>query len=331
MKFLAFDTSEIVILIALSENGKWVGECCMSVDKIDYNGLILLLNQLLKTVSWKWNDLDFIGVLYGPGSIHIIKLGLSIAHRIAEDNQIPIVGLQSFEALTLLEHDQDLLRKLGSKVRILPVHTRGCDVVQAVWHQWCKRGPEEIAIPYDLSDEDYQPKEAEIWKEEINSEQSRFTEDITKSAVVCFMREEDLKEVMKIEMRSFPSPWSPLAFVTELRYNEDACYFCLKLNGKVIGYLGLWIRLDEGHITHIAIAPDYLGHRWGTYLMHFVMADMLKKGMKHLQLEVRSSNQTAINFYQRLGFVQAEINKDYYSNPSEDAICMWLDLGFSIN
>lgn len=140
------------------------------------------------------------------------------------------------------------------------------------------------------------------------------------------MQENDLERIMEIEHASFSSPWSSNAFQSELKENEYARYFCLEFEGQVIGYMGLWFILEEGHITNVAIAPDYRGNRRGEALMQFVIQTMVKEGMERMTLEVRASNSPAKRLYERLGFVTAGVRKGYYSDNREDALIMWLDL-----
>ena len=141
------------------------------------------------------------------------------------------------------------------------------------------------------------------------------------------MQESDLKRIMEIEHACFSAPWSLHAFISELSENEYARYFCLELDGRVIGYMGLWFILEEGHITNVAIAPEYRGQRKGEILMRSVMQMMIQEGMERMTLEVRASNTGARRLYERLGFVAAGVRKGYYSDNCEDAIIMWLDLG----
>lgn len=140
------------------------------------------------------------------------------------------------------------------------------------------------------------------------------------------MTEHDLVSIMKIERSSFPNPWSENAFLTELRDNDYARYFCLESEQRVIGYMGLWFILEEGHITNVAIAPEFRGQRRGEFLMRTVMQQMRDEGMERMTLEVRISNVPAQRLYERLGFVAAGKRKDYYSDNREDAIIMWVEL-----
>lgn len=141
---------------------------------------------------------------------------------------------------------------------------------------------------------------------------------------------DDLEAIMEIEIASFSTPWSVQAFKAELKDNEYARYFCLELEGKVIGYMGLWFILDEGHITNVAITPNYRGKNWGEFLMRSVMKSMVEDGMERMTLEVRTSNRHAQSLYRRLGFATAGVRKGYYADTGEDALIMWVELGMEV-
>ncbi|HEY8875077.1 MAG TPA: ribosomal protein S18-alanine N-acetyltransferase [Desulfosporosinus sp.] len=145
------------------------------------------------------------------------------------------------------------------------------------------------------------------------------------------MHIDDLKAILEIERVSFGTPWSLEAFKAELKDNEYARYLCLELEGQVIGYMGLWFILDEGHITNIAITPNHRGQQWGKFLMRSVMKKMLEQGMERMTLEVRVSNSQAQSLYKRLGFTSAGIRKGYYADTGEDAMIMWAELGTEVN
>ncbi|HWJ02708.1 MAG TPA: ribosomal protein S18-alanine N-acetyltransferase [Verrucomicrobiae bacterium] len=135
-----------------------------------------------------------------------------------------------------------------------------------------------------------------------------------------------LDEVLKIEEQSFPTPWSKYAFTCELLDNDFSRYFCLIYGDRVIGYMGVWIILDEAHITNVAISPEYRNQRLGDYLMQVVTQNCLALGAVRMTLEVRVSNLAAQNLYTRLGFKSAGIRRGYYTDTKEDAIIMWKEI-----
>ncbi|HHX51422.1 MAG TPA: ribosomal protein S18-alanine N-acetyltransferase [Clostridia bacterium] len=140
------------------------------------------------------------------------------------------------------------------------------------------------------------------------------------------MGENHLDEVLAIESASFPTPWSRNAFLGELFDNQFAYYYvCLK-EGRVVGYVGMWIILDEAHVTNIAIHPFFRGRKLGKLLLTEIMGRAVCLGADKITLEVRPSNKVARSLYRQLGFVAAGIRKGYYSDTREDAIVMWKHL-----
>lgn len=162
---------------------------------------------------------------------------------------------------------------------------------------------------------------------EIESQTKKGAKDhFQENPVVRTMILEDIPSIIAIEEASFSTPWTIASFTSELQNNSLAHYFCLELEGKAIGYMGLWVVTGEAHITNIAIWPGCRGRGWGEYLMRSVIRYMLDRGIIRYTLEVRVSNETARNLYEKLGFRAAGIRKKYYSDNQEDAIIMWASL-----
>ncbi|MGZ4135829.1 MAG: ribosomal protein S18-alanine N-acetyltransferase [Tumebacillaceae bacterium] len=136
---------------------------------------------------------------------------------------------------------------------------------------------------------------------------------------------EDLDRIMEIEHHSFTLPWSREAFVAELTQNHFAKYLVAIHEGVVVGYAGVWVILDEGHVTNIAIHPDARGKKLGEALMRELMATAIANGAERMTLEARVSNFVAIRMYEKLGFASAGIRKGYYTDNNEDAIIMWVE------
>ncbi|WP_153124587.1 ribosomal protein S18-alanine N-acetyltransferase [Peribacillus tepidiphilus] len=140
------------------------------------------------------------------------------------------------------------------------------------------------------------------------------------------MTEDDIDEVLVLERRSFTLPWSREAFYNELNHNQYALYIVLEDEGKIVGYCGAWIVIDEAHITNIAILPEYRGRRLGEALLRKMMDIAIERGAKVMTLEVRVSNIIAQSLYEKLGFQKGGIRKRYYTDNGEDALVMWVNL-----
>jgi ribosomal-protein-alanine N-acetyltransferase len=140
------------------------------------------------------------------------------------------------------------------------------------------------------------------------------------------MNEQDIDDVLEIEQKSFATPWSREAFYNELTQNQFAVYVVLEEEEKVIGYCGVWIVVDEAHITNVAMLPDYRGRKLGEALMRKIIEVAVEMGAKTMTLEVRVSNFTAQSLYRKLGFQDGAIRKNYYTDNQEDALVMWVNL-----
>ncbi|KIY23043.1 MULTISPECIES: ribosomal protein S18-alanine N-acetyltransferase [Mesobacillus] len=137
---------------------------------------------------------------------------------------------------------------------------------------------------------------------------------------------DDLDDVMIVEANSFTLPWSREAFFNELTKNQFAQYLVVEVDQLVVGYCGVWIIVDEAHITNIAVLPDYRGMKLGEALMARVIELASDMGACRMTLEVRVSNERAQNLYRKFGFQKGAIRKKYYTDNMEDAIVMWVNL-----
>lgn len=137
------------------------------------------------------------------------------------------------------------------------------------------------------------------------------------------MRLEDLEAVMEIEEKCFILPWSKLSFLHELLDNERAYYYVAVKDQQILGYIGMWIVLDEGHITNLAVHPSYRRQGVGRALLKNLAFEGKKMGLNYLTLEVRISNLPAQILYKEVGFVEAGVRPGYYQDNREDALIMW--------
>ncbi|MGE6260595.1 ribosomal protein S18-alanine N-acetyltransferase [Heyndrickxia sporothermodurans] len=137
---------------------------------------------------------------------------------------------------------------------------------------------------------------------------------------------DDIDGIMKVELQSFSLPWSREAFYNEFVKNHFAVYFVIEDRNKIIGYCGVWLVVDEAHITNIAILPEYRGQKLGELLLRSMMEFSIESGAKSMTLEVRVSNLIAQSLYKKLGFFEGGIRKNYYTDNQEDALVMWVNL-----
>jgi ribosomal-protein-alanine N-acetyltransferase len=143
--------------------------------------------------------------------------------------------------------------------------------------------------------------------------------------VIEDMRIEDIPAVQLVENASFPLPWPANAFRHELTQNKNAHYLVAKEGDHIVGYAGLWLSLDEAHITTFAVLPEYRRRKIGERMLLSIFERAERLGAEWLTLEVRASNLPAQRLYEKYGFRPAGIRRRYYSDNNEDAIIMWTE------
>ncbi len=94
---------------------------------------------------------------------------------------------------------------------------------------------------------------------------------------------------------------------------------------RVVGYAGIWLMVDEAHVTTIAVAPAYRGLGVGELLLLSLVDISRSIGAQYLTLEVRVSNTQAQNLYRKYLFKETGVRRRYYSDNNEDALIMWSD------
>ena len=134
----------------------------------------------------------------------------------------------------------------------------------------------------------------------------------------------DVEAVAAVEAATFPTPWSREAFESEMR-NVAARYLVAEVDGRVVGYAGAWLILDESHITNIALLQEYRGQGIGRRLTHDLLQYLSNLGAAYATLEVRRSNAVAQGLYVSLGFIKLGVRKRYYEDNGEDALIMVCD------
>ncbi len=170
------------------------------------------------------------------------------------------------------------------------------------------------------------------------------------------MRESDVARVQEIERQSFSTPWSAATYLRELRTPDQCRYIVARasdsrprdLDGEVVprrgwlanilpglfsspsspspyrlvGYGGIWLTVDEGHITTIATAPEMRRHGIGELVLNGLIDAGRDLGADVLTLEVRVSNVVAQNLYLKYGFETQGTRRRYYTDNNEDALIM---------
>jgi len=124
-----------------------------------------------------------------------------------------------------------------------------------------------------------------------------------------------------LEAECFSRPTGEATLKAEV-IKPEAVYFAAEIGGELVGYVGMQTVLDEGYIMDLCVDPDHRREGIGKALMDELMAAGARLQLAFVTLEVRESNQPAINLYQNLSFKQVGLRKNYYEAPTENALLM---------
>ncbi len=132
----------------------------------------------------------------------------------------------------------------------------------------------------------------------------------------------DIPAAHEIEAKSFLTPWPAYALEQELTANRLARYVVARSGSLVIGFGGLWLMVDEAHITTFAVRPEWRRRGVGRRMLVALLDAALEMGATRMTLEVRASNTGAQGLYAELGFMEAGRRVAYYADDGEDALIM---------
>lgn len=139
------------------------------------------------------------------------------------------------------------------------------------------------------------------------------------------MKMDDLPSVLAIEKTAFILPWNEAQFRYELKTNPYSFNFVAVHEELIIGFINFWILFDQAHLNQIAVHPGYRKNKVGTTILKDALVRMKQGDAVVVQLEVRTQNTIAIQFYESFGFKTLITKPKYYDN-GDDALLMELAL-----
>lgn len=135
------------------------------------------------------------------------------------------------------------------------------------------------------------------------------------------MRQQDVEEVVTLEREIFSQPWSTAGFLDALKL-DNTVFLAAEEHGHIVGYIGMYLSVEEGEITNVAVAPRERCRGIGGMLLDEIKKEAGVHSVEKIVLEVRRSNDSAIRLYERSGFTIRGIRKGFYEFPKEDAYIM---------
>ncbi len=134
------------------------------------------------------------------------------------------------------------------------------------------------------------------------------------------MSTDDAIHIADLEKICFSAPWSEKQLIDSAK--GGTAFFIAETNGEIAGYIGIDTVLDEGYITNVAVFPELRKRGVASALLTYTENYARRKGLSFITLEVRISNTSAIKLYEKHGFKKEGQRKNFYINPTEDALIL---------
>lgn len=139
--------------------------------------------------------------------------------------------------------------------------------------------------------------------------------------IIRKMLESDAAVVAEIEKKVFSLPWSEKSFA-DAAAKEGNIYLVACEDEHVVGYVGAWGVFGEADITNVCVDPEYRKRGIANELINALITEGRKNKIDIFFLEVRESNSAAISLYEKNGFKQISVRKNFYEHPVENALVM---------
>lgn len=149
------------------------------------------------------------------------------------------------------------------------------------------------------------------------------SQGVAEAVRIVPLRRRQLRHVVQIEEANYPQPWSSTVFLSEIAQRRSRRYTVATIGPLVVGYCGLMVVVEDGHITTLTVDTAWHRRGIGTVLLLDQARAASGLGVRHLTLEVRASNSPAEALYRRFGFAPVGVRRNYYPETGEDAIVMW--------
>ncbi len=361
MRTLCIDTTSLCASVSVIEDKKVIGEFTINYIRNHSLTLMPIVQSLLETLNICIKDIDNIAITVGPGSFTGQRVGASTAMALAKSIGCKLIPINTLDMLKencnifdgVVVSIMDARRsevyycvyKNGEKLTEYDIKPMS-DVLEyckTIEDKVCFVGDGVLIHKDDILNNDfyiasmnnyYQTTSSivnmiddakEIEYNELDLFYIKKTEAErtynNKNFKIIALEEKHLLDLVEIEKDSFDDSWSKGMLEKELE-NPRSKYFVGVIDNVVVGYIGSWHILDEGHIANIAIRKEYRKQGFGHRLLDHVANYYKAVEANSLTLEVAKGNDKAINLYKKFGFELEGERKNYYKN-GEDAYIMW--------
>ena len=136
------------------------------------------------------------------------------------------------------------------------------------------------------------------------------------------MTADDAEQVSEIDFQSFSVPWKMTDY-WKYAQEKNIESVVAEIDRKIVAYAAAFVSFEEAEVFKIAVEPKLRGQKIGTKIFAELIQAVKNRGVNAMTLEVRPSNVAAVKLYENFGLKSVGRRKNYYTNPTEDALIMW--------
>jgi ribosomal-protein-alanine N-acetyltransferase len=345
---LALDGAFGAFSAAVAVDGAIVATKCESGSVALERGLPIV-DAVLAAANLRGERIDRLAVGVGPGSFTGLRIAIAYAKALAAVWQRPLLPIDSFDLLEFGGCFDRVLSVVVGRPGVISARYRSgsearrasgwtADALAQVlpegesypplcplpppprWRRRCARRPRVCTrcAPTTASSQPRSRRNFKAMKMELERPAER-----PGGLSIAPMATPDIAAVARIERGCFSTVWPSDAFYNELSTNKLAHYFVGRFQDRIVGYGGIWVILEDSHITTLAVDPEYRGRRFGEILLLRLIDEAIERGAAWMTLEVRESNTIAQQLYRKYGFTTVTMRSGYYSDDNESALIMW--------
>ncbi len=362
MLVLAIDSSSDRLRVGVATEQQALAGYDGPADRSHSEKIISAVDGVLKDASITPTQLDYLGVTSGPGSFTGLRVGIAGVLGLAQAWRKEIItgGTPMLERMFFVDYginpvivihcraDQYYVSENGRDIAILDLpqliaaygdSTFAGPGAERLRDSLTKlERPVSVAAPSSYTGGDLArifARDFKLWKrlDPINLDvnyllksQPEQRRDANQDGQVVEMIYSDLDEVMAIERDAFSDPWDRDAFRSDID-SPHVIALVVRIGGHCAGYLNCIALDDYGYIANIAVDGRHRSQGWGRKLLEELKQRLLAKGIDQMVLDVRTSNDRALRFYEKYGFTMVTRRKGFYTSPPEDSFTMQIIIG----
>ena len=327
---LCMDSAYKALVLGLYKDGTLIDGVSIEAFKKQSETIFVELNQLFEKTGLDYKDVDEVIITDGPGSYTGIRIAMTIAKVFCTQMHKTLKCISTMQLFAGMDESANVILDARSKRAYVAHLEKGVVVGETQILEVDQLEDFLNEHPGTLYGDGYlvnQEAASCDFLKNFMGVPSRTIENVHALVPQYLkeMKDTDLVRVLELEQACFKQPWLEKDCLYELNENPFSHGWILEDGDTIVGYAFLWETFEMAQLARIGVDPDLRKRGYGKEFMMHLFDRAREAACEYMTLEVRASNEAALNLYQKMGFIQVNVSKNYYPD-GEDAIVMTLAL-----